>query len=43
MTDYKEMYTLLFNKITETIENLQDVQKEVEELYLSQEDKTQKS
>lgn len=37
MTDYKEMYFLLFNKITETILNLQEVQQQAEEMYISQE------
>ena len=34
MADYKKMYTTLFNKITDVIEELQAVQKETEELYI---------
>ena len=37
MTDYRHMYYLLFNKITDVIGELQQVQKEAEELYLSAE------
>lgn len=37
MTDYKEMYFFLFNKITDTIQDLQKMQQHVEEMYLSQE------
>lgn len=37
MTDYKEMYLLLFNKITDTIQDLQKIQQLVEEMYISQE------
>lgn len=35
--DYKEMYTLLFNKITDIICELKTVQLQAEELYLLQE------
>ena len=34
MADYKKMYTILFNKITDVIEELQEVQKETEDLYI---------
>lgn len=37
MTDYKEIYILLFNKITETIESLQEIQQQTEEMYIAQE------
>jgi len=38
MTDYKEMYFLLFNKITDTIESLQEIQQQAEEIYIAQEE-----
>jgi len=38
MNDYKEMYFLLFNKITDTIESLQEIQQQAEELYIEQEE-----
>jgi hypothetical protein len=38
MTDYKEMYFLLFNKITDTIESLQEIQQQAEEMYIEQEE-----
>lgn len=34
LADYKKMYTTLFNKITDVIEELQEVQKETEDLYI---------
>ncbi len=34
MPDYKKMYTNLFNKVTDIIEELQKAQKETEELYI---------
>jgi len=34
MPDYKKMYTTLFNKITDVIEQLQEVQRETEEMYI---------
>ena len=37
MADYKKMYYHLFNKITDMIDDLQEVQKQAEELYLEQE------
>ena len=33
--DYKEMYFKLFNKISDVIDDLTTVQKEVEEMYIS--------
>ncbi len=38
MTDYKEMYFLLFNKITDTIESLQEIQQQAEEMYIAQDE-----
>lgn len=38
MADYKTMYTKLFNTITDTIRNLQAVQVETEEMFISQEE-----
>lgn len=38
MTDYKDMYFLLLNKITDTIKDLQEIQQQAEEMYLAQED-----
>lgn len=37
MADYKKMYFLLFDKITDTIENLQEIQQLTEKMYLAQE------
>ena len=34
MADYKKMYTILFNKITDVVEELQEIQKETEDLYI---------
>lgn len=36
MPDYKAMYYALFHKITEVIEQLQKIQLQAEELYISQ-------
>ncbi|MBQ4100404.1 MAG: hypothetical protein IJC83_02525 [Oscillospiraceae bacterium] len=35
MADYKKMYGALFNQITKTIEDLQQIQRMVEEMYIS--------
>ncbi len=40
MMDYKEMYLLLFNKITETIECLEKIQQQAEEMYIAKEEIT---
>lgn len=32
--DYRQMYLKLFNKVTDVIEELQQVQQETEELYI---------
>ncbi len=42
MDNYKKMYYKLFNAMTETIESLQKVQQEVEEIYISAEIKAAK-
>lgn len=34
MADYKKMYLKLFNKVTDVIGELQQVQQETEELYI---------
>ena len=34
MTDYKELYHLLFNKITDVIDELQQIQITSEQLYI---------
>ncbi|RPF43251.1 hypothetical protein EDD70_2214 [Hydrogenoanaerobacterium saccharovorans] len=34
MPDYQKMYHVLFNQITNTIEDLQRVQQQTEELYV---------
>ena len=35
MTDYQKMYYDLFNKITDTIENLKKIQQEAEETFIT--------
>lgn len=35
MPNYKEMYCLLFNKITNTIDELSQIQQEAEEMYIN--------
>lgn len=37
MEDYKKMYLTLFNKITDLIEQLKEIQREVEEAYIDSE------
>lgn len=37
MPDYQKMYYLLFNKITDTINDLQVLQRECEEIYTNDE------
>lgn len=36
MTDYEDMYFLLFNKITDTIQDLQKIQQQAEKMYIEQ-------
>lgn len=38
MPDYQKMYKTLFNEVSNTIERLQIIQQEVEELYISAEE-----
>ena len=38
MEDYKKMYFELFNKITDTIENLKKIQQEAEETFITSND-----
>ena len=38
MPDYQKLYTTLFNKIIDIIEELQEVQRLTEELYLQSEE-----
>lgn len=35
MPDYKEMYYALFNKVTDVIEELKDMQIKLEEMYVN--------
>lgn len=37
MPDYRAMYLKLFRQISNTIEELQEVQRQVEEIYISSE------
>ena len=39
MNEYEEMYKKLFNKITDVIEELKEVQKQTEEMYINAVDK----
>lgn len=34
MINYSEMYHILFNKITDIIEELQEIQRQTEEMYI---------
>jgi len=38
MTDYQKMYIKLFNKITNVIEELQEIQRQTEQLYMDNKD-----
>ena len=38
LADYKKMYSMLFNKITEVIEQLQEIQKQTEDLFINSPD-----
>lgn len=35
MVDYKKMYAKLFNKVSDVICGLQDIQRETEEMYIN--------
>lgn len=37
MADYQSMYSVLFRKITSIVEELQSVQRQTEEMYISSE------
>lgn len=37
MADYQAMYTVLFRRVTAAIEELQNVQRQTEEMYISSE------
>ncbi|MDO0824932.1 hypothetical protein [Desulfosporosinus nitroreducens] len=34
MVDYKEMYSILFNKMTDIIEEIQQVQRQTEDMFI---------
>lgn len=38
MTDYKDMYFLFLNRITDIIQDLQEIQQQAEEMYIVQDD-----
>lgn len=38
MPDYKQMYHILFNKITDIVDGLQAVQQQAEEMYINSEE-----
>ena len=38
MADYKKMYHTLFNKLTDVIEELQEVQQKTEEMFIESEE-----
>ena len=40
MADYKEMYYKLFNKVTDVINDLQEIQQLCEQLYIESEEET---
>ncbi len=42
MTDYKKLYYQLFNRVTEIIEQLKEVQIEMEEMYIETDIETEK-
>ena len=42
MADYKELYYQLFNRVTEVIEQLKEVQIEMEEMYIKSDIETDK-
>ena len=37
--DYKEMYSILFNKMTDIIEEIQQIQRQTEEMYIHSQDR----
>ena len=40
MPDYKELYYELFNKVTDVIEQLEQIQKDMEEMYINSSEKS---
>lgn len=42
MSNYEDMYALLFNNITDVIEQLQNAQLQAEEMYLADEEDEKK-
>ena len=42
MPDYKEMYYQLFNKVSDVITELEQIQSEMEEKYINSSDETEK-
>ena len=39
MDNYKDMYFMLFNKITDIIEELKEIQEKTEKMYIDKEEK----
>ena len=39
MVDYKEMYSILFNKMSDIIEEIQQAQRQTEEMYIHSQDR----
>ena len=42
MPDYKQMYFELFNKISDIIEELQEIQRKTEEMYIEEKEEEDK-
>jgi len=38
LVNYKEMYSILFNKMTDIIEEIQQIQRQTEEMYIDSKD-----
>ena len=43
MTDNKILYFTLFNKVTDVIEELQEIQSQMEEMYIKDSNKSEQS
>jgi len=39
VVDYKEMYSILFNKMSDIIEEIQEIQRQTEEMYIDSKDR----
>ncbi|MBC2725132.1 MAG: hypothetical protein HGJ98_01380 [Desulfosporosinus sp.] len=39
MVDYEQMYRILFNKMTDIIEEIQQIQRKTEEMYIDSKDR----